>query len=375
MSKEQEFLKAIKKNNFHFITGVPDSLFKNICLKLEKKFKFNKHVVASNEGSSIGLAIGNYLATGKVPFVYLQNSGIGNIYNPLVSLADEKVYKIPILLFIGWRGEILRGKQIKDEPQHTKQGKITEKTLKLLGIKYKILNSSSNLSLEIKKMKKLAIKNSCPTALLVRKKIFSSSQISLNKKTNLTFNREKALKKVFEVLPNKFPKISTTGMLSRELNELNIKNKCEKNSFLTVGGMGHAISIATGIALSKPKKKIICLDGDGAMLMHMGSSATSAQLNNILHILFNNNCHDSVGGQKTSSDKVNFLKIAKGFGYKNIYSLSNTKMIGKTLKKALKKKTNTFIEIKCTVGHRENLTRPKNSPQYNKKIFMEFLKN
>ena len=232
MIEPSKFIKCLSRNKINFFTGVPDSLFKSLCIYLETKQKKNNFVTA-NEGSSIGLAIGYYLAKKKLPLVYLQNSGLGNTVNPLVSMASDKVYGIPLFLLIGWRGEVYKNKQIKDEPQHKKQGRITEKLLKLLDIKYKILNKNSNLEKTIKDLTTSAIRKNKPVALLVRKNIFKNN---FTKKTNFNyFTREEALKAVIKNVPKNSIKISTTGMLSRELNELNLLKNTTENTFMCVG--------------------------------------------------------------------------------------------------------------------------------------------
>jgi phosphonopyruvate decarboxylase len=371
MINNKNFVKSLIKNKIDFFTGVPDSLFKSLCWHLEKKYKKNNFITA-NEGSSIGIGIGYNLATKKIPLVYLQNSGLGNTVNPILSMADKKIYGIPLFLLIGWRGEILKKKQIKDEPQHTKQGEITESLLKVLGIKYKILNINSNYKKDIKELSNYSIKNSKPVALLVRKNVFTSLKINDLKNKNL-LTREDALKTTLDSIPSKSIKVSTTGMLSRELNEINTEIKNTKFTFMCIGSMGHAISIASGIAIKRKKKKIYCLDGDGSFLMHLGSSATSAQLNNIVHIVFNNKSHDSVGGHQTVSPNLRLSNIAKSLGYKNVYTVQSKDNIKKILKKYIKKNQSLFLEIICKKGNRSNLSRPKSKPAEFKKNFMDII--
>lgn len=369
-----KFINNLKKNNINFFTGVPDSLFSNLCVQFEKKERSN-HIVSTNEGSAIGLAIGFHLASGKIPFVYLQNSGLGNIINPIISLADRKVYNIPIFLLIGWRGEVLSNrKQIKDEPQHKTQGFLTEKLLKILNIKYKILDHKSNFIKDVNYLKKFALKKKKIVALLIRKNTFKNINSQNKTKKKVKFSRESALKEVYKYIPTKFAKVSTTGMLSRELYELNKKDKYIKNTFMCVGGMGHAISIATGITLYN-NKKIFCLDGDGSSLMHLGAQANSSKNKKLVHIVFNNFAHDSVGGQKPPSEKIAFYKVAKEMGYSFCYRVNNLKQIKNVIKKSLSNKKSTFIEIICNSGHRENLSRPDKSAVFYKSQFMKFLKN
>ena len=365
-----EFLLTLKKSKIDFFTGVPDSLFSDLCSKLEKK---NQHVPATNEGSAIGLAIGYNLSTNKLPLVYLQNSGIGNIVNPISSLVHKKIFNIPLFLIIGWRGEIKKNKQLKDEPQHIHQGQITEKLLKILHIKYKILDDKSNYKKIIKELSKTSLKNSSPVALLIRRNTFKKEKKNIveNKKK---ISREEALKVLLSNIRKKPVFVSTTGVLSRELMEIN-QTFLKKNTFYCVGGMGHAISIANGIAFEKKRRKIYCFDGDGAALMHLGSQVNSAKQKNLVHILINNESHDSVGAQKLASNKIAFVKLAKVLGYKKTFFCKDLKEIKKAIKIASTYKGSVFIEIKCKPGFRKNLSRPKKKMILYKKDFMEFLKN
>ena len=345
MINPKDFIRTLNKNKLNFVTGVPDSLYASLCNHFDFNMK-KQHISGNNEGSSVGLAIGYYLATKKIPIVYLQNSGLGNTINPIISLADKKVFKIPMFFLIGWRGEILeKGKQIKDEPQHLTQGKITLKILKLLGIKYQILSKNKDYKTIIKKLYTHSKVKSEPVALIIRKGTFLKYKDDNKKIKSNLLSREKALQIVYDNIPKKIPKVSTTGMLSRELNELNAKYKTQKNTFMCIGGMGHAISIASGIAFSK-KSKVVCLDGDGAVLMHLGSLTNSSKNKNLIHILFNNNCHDSVGGQKTSGENIDFCELAKKIGYKVSLRAKIKQDIQKKIKIGLKSKDSVFIEIK-----------------------------
>jgi len=374
MIKLGKIISVLKKNKIEFISGVPDSLFKDLCFKFEDFYKKN-HIVAANEGSSIGLAIGYHLATGKLPVIYLQNSGLGNTINPLISLASSKVYKIPMILIIGWRGEVINEKQIKDEPQHKEQGTITLKLLKTMNINYNILNYSSNFEKVFTSLKKKSLKFSRPYALVVRKNAFTKDKVNkkVNKKNKIIITREEALKTLIRELPNNLPKISTTGMLSRELNEINISNNSEKNTFMCVGGMGHAISVASGVAIKKKKKQVVCLDGDGAITMHLGALATSAKIKNMIHIVFNNDAHDSVGGQKTASHGIKYYKVAKSLGYKYCFRVKNKKNLINIINKILRFRDSSFLEIVCSKGSRSNLSRPRKDMIIYKKLFQNFL--
>jgi phosphonopyruvate decarboxylase len=352
----KNFIKELKKNKLHFATGVPDSLLKDLCFDFESIYK-SDHITAANEGSAIATAIGYYLKNSKIPIVYLQNSGLGNAINPLVSLADKNVYSIPIFLIIGWRGEL--GKKIKDEPQHISQGKITTKFLNNLKIKYKILSKKSNFPKIIKDLRKHSEKNKSPVCLLVRKNSFETKS-RVKKVSNNLVLREKYLEFLINKLPKRSNLITTTGILSREVYDILKKNKKKMNHFMCVGGMGHASSIAAGIAHGS-KKKIYCLDGDGSIAMHMGALSVSSKKKNIVHLVFNNYSHESVGGHDTSTKHVNFSKLAKVLGYKFSVRCSKFQDLDKYINILKNKKDSTFIEILCGKGHRKNVSRPKES--------------
>ena len=370
MINTKSFVKILNKHT-NLITGVPDSLLKNFITVVDKTFK-GKHVISTNEGSSIGLAIGSYLSTRKPSVVYMQNAGLGNAINPLISIADKKVYSIPMVLIIGWRGEILKNnKQIKDEPQHIMQGKNTINFIKNLNISYKIIsNKTKNIDKILKNIFFKSLKKSKPYALLVRKDTFQKvlPKKIKNKKYNIT--REKVIKKIISSIPKNSVVVSTTGMISRELNEIRYNFGHKNIDFFVVGGMGHANQIASGIALNLPKKTIVCLDGDGSLLMHLGSMVISSKYKNMVHILINNESHDSVGGQPTPVEKVDFSKIAKYCGYEITKSIVSIKNLSKTIKQSIKNKKSSFIEIVCDKGHRKNLSRPDKNLNLRKIKFM-----
>jgi len=364
-----DFIRSLKKNDLNFATGVPDSLLKNLCFNFETQYK-NNHIVAANEGAAIAIGIGYHLKTGKIPIIYLQNSGLGNMVNPILSLADPKVFNIPLLIIMGWRGE--KSKILKDEPQHMTQGNLTEKFLKSMNIKYNIVSKNTDFKTIINKLKTYSKKNNKISCLLIRKNTFSIDKDFKEKNNikNKLSGREEILKYIVKNLPRNLNSISTTGILSRELYEiLKVNNKL--NNFMCVGGMGHAISVASGLAHNS-KKKILCFDGDGAITMHLGALTTSARKNNIVHILFNNKSHESVGGHDTSSKHVKFHKLAKHLGYQNCKLAKNKNQALKLILEAIKSNQNYFIEIICKKGHRKNISRPKEKMT---ELKNKFLKN
>jgi len=373
-----DFIRSIKKAGIDFVTGVPDSLLKDICAHSTDFFESKNHIIATNEGSAIGLAIGHYLATSKIALVYMQNSGLGNTLNPILSLADRNVYSIPMMLLIGWRAEMSKDKknQLYDEPQHISQGRLTLDLLKLLKIPFKVIDSKTkNIEKIIPELINKSYKILCPVAIVVRKSTFAEYQSNLNIKPLFKMSRESAIETIVDLIPKNYPVVATTGMTSRELFEIR-KNKKQSNSqdFLTIGGMGHSNHIALGLAISLPKKKIVCIDGDGSLLMHMGTLALTSEQNNFVHILINNAAHDSVGGQPTKGNRLDFCNIAKSFGYKNSFSSSNKSEL-KNILTHLKDLTGSiFVEVKCRKGFRDDLGRPDVSTYSNKNNFMKFLK-
>ena len=375
MLKTEAFFKILCHAGVRFYTGIPDSLLKPICSYLDDNVSNNKHIIAANEGSAIALAMGHYLGSKTLPLVYMQNSGIGNAINPLISLTDKEVYSIPLILLIGWRGE----PKTKDEPQHIKQGKITIGMLKIMKIPHLIISKDKNISTikkEVSRITNLAMKKKCPVAIVVRKNTFSEYKLSKRKNypKNLLSRAD-----VIEYLTSKINSnsivVSTTGVTSRELLESRIKNKqSSENDFLTVGGMGHANQIALGLAIQQKNRKVICIDGDGSLLMHMGSLASIVDINcsNYLYILINNGVHDSVGGQKIGACNINFCAVAKGCGFKKVISIKNKVEI-KKINNIQNLKGPTFIEIITKPGYRLNLIRPKNSPKKNKELLLKSL--
>ena len=365
----KSFYDEILKNDIDFFTGVPDSLLKSICGYIDTKTNPKNHVIASNEGSAIAIGAGYHLATGRIPLIYMQNSGLGNAINPLTSLTHKDVYKIPLLMMIGWRGE----PEINDEPQHIKQGAITKELLTLLDIPTFIIDSEESKGLaELKKAINIVKETQCPVALLIKKgsfEILNYSKPSSNN-TNL-LSREEAINYLLKIFPSDTLYISTTGMASRELYEIREQNNLGHSSdFLTVGSMGHSSSIALGVAIGNKSKKIVCLDGDGSAIMHLGSQAIIASQNpsNLIHVILNNGAHDSVGGQSTVGKEISFTSVAKGFKYQKIYKVKSKYEIESLSKEISFQEGPIFIEVLIKKGSRSDLGRPKTAPEENKKL-------
>ena len=378
MIDPSDFTKILLCEGVDFFCGVPDSLLKDFCAYIEESLPENNHVISANEGTAIAIAAGKQIATGKTPLVYLQNSGFGNIINPLLSLADKEVYSIPILILMGWRGQ----PGTVDEPQHIKQGKVTIPLLEAMKIPYFILDQDeSNTIKSIKLSLELISKINSPVVLLAKKGVFKKYQkrnFIKDQYTNLIC-REEAIKQIILSFPEDTTFISSTGFISREVYEIRSKlNQKHDSDFLTVGSMGHSSQIALGIALSKKNKTIVCLDGDGAMIMHMGGLVTNGIFGtkNLFHIILNNNVHDSVGGQPTEGFKIKPTTIAKGCLYRNVYGpISDCKGIKTIINKMKKDKGPNFLEIRIKPGARPDLGRPKEKPLVNKEIFISKLRS
>lgn len=370
------FIAGLKAGGISFVTGVPDSLLKNVCACITGSLPPQQHVIATNEGSAAALAIGHYLATARPALVYMQNSGLGNIVNPVTSLADPLVYAVPMVLMIGWRGEMLAdGTQQKDEPQHKKQGAVTIEQLGVLDIPHRIVDANTgDIGAVLRELADQAVQRSGPVALVVRKDSFSPFKGAKLEQDPAWPTREEAIRTILENLPDDAAVVSTTGMASREVFELRkAAGKGHARDFLTVGGMGHASQIAAGIAMAQPGRKVVCIDGDGATLMHAGALAISAGCPNLLHILLNNEAHDSVGGQPTKGNVLNFAEIALIFGYAKAVRVDGIAGLKSRLDALLPQSGSTLIEVRCKTGARADLGRPDRTPVQNKADFMAFL--
>lgn len=369
--KVEDFFRIIDSD---FYTGVPDSQLKSLCSFLMDRYGIDPqhHIIAANEGNCVALAAGYYLATGRIPVVYLQNSGEGNIINPVASLLNEKVYAIPVIFVIGWRGE----PGIHDEPQHIYQGEVTLKLLNDMGIEFFVLGHETKEE-EVESIMygfREKLKQGRQVAFVVRRNALTTiSKVEYTNPYNMT--REEIIRHIVKV-SGEDPIISTTGKASRELFEIRESaGQSHKYDFLTVGSMGHTSSIALGVALNKPDRRVWCIDGDGSTLMHMGAMAVIGANKplNLIHIVINNGSHETVGGMPTVADNINLTQIAYACGYQNVVSISDKDLLDKSLERASKEKVLTFIEVKCSIGSRDNLGRPTSTPSYNKLMFMDHI--
>ena len=343
MIDAKNLLLFLKKNKIDFFTGVPDSVLKNFIHILDSNKKKVEHIITANEGSAVALAAGNYLVTKKPALVYMQNSGLGNAINPLISICHSKVYSIPLILMIGWRGS----PKENDEPQHQLKGKITPSILKLLNIKFSVLNNFKDLK-KIKNLINYSKYKKRPVAFLIKNNTLSlDGNFEKDNKLKNYLTREVVINGLLNSIKKNTRIISTTGFTSRELFQIR-KNKKYKNGkdFYMVGGMGHASMTSLGYSLSS-KNQVICLDGDGSLIMHMGSLISTGlkSKSNFKHILLNNGSHESVGDQKIDTFKINFKNISKSFGYKNYYFAKNNLAFNKKLKYFLKSEGPSFFEV------------------------------
>lgn len=366
--------KLLEIINSEFYAGVPDSQLKALCNCLMGKYGIDPrhHVIAANEGNCTALAAGYHLATGKIPVVYMQNSGEGNIINPVASLLNDKVYAIPVVFIVGWRGE----PGIHDEPQHIFQGEITIKLLEDMEIKTFIITKDTTdeeVVYAMDEFRKFLSLGKC-VAFVIGKDALST-ETHVEYKNDNVMVREEIIQHIVKFSGEDLV-ISTTGKASRELFETRVANKqSHEYDFLTVGSMGHSSSIALGIAINKPQTKIWCIDGDGAVLMHMGSMAViGANVpKNMIHIIINNGAHETVGGMPTVACKIDLVTIAKACGYSYAVCVDSFKDLDRELENAKNRDALSLIEVKCSIGARNNLGRPTTTAIENKEIFMKYL--
>lgn len=373
MVNPKDFFDALAQQKVTKFSGVPDSLLKAVCAYVSDNAPRDDHVVTANEGSAVALAVGQYLATGHPSLVYMQNSGFGNAINPLLSLADEQVYGIPMILLVGWRGE----PGVKDEPQHIKQGGVMEELLAACDLPYEVIDQSvENIFDVIERNVNLAKTKNTPVVLLVKKGAFTEYKLQNQVVDISNLTRESAIREVIRASGKEDICVSTTGMPSRELFEIRVSNnQSHEHDFLTVGSMGHASMIALGVSQSRPASHVFCLDGDGASVMHLGNLTSVGQsgAKNFIHVLLNNAAHDSVGGQPTCANQIDLPSIAKSCGYQTVVSINNGEDILDAIANAKNNLGPHFIEIKVKKGARADLGRPTSTPSENKYALMQFL--
>lgn len=361
------FFETLKNEDIEFFTGVPDSLLSSLSAWLIANTP-KQHVIAANEGNAVGLAAGYHLATGKIPVIYMQNSGIGNTVNPVASLLHKDVYQMPALLIVGWRGE----PGVHDEPQHVFQGKATISMLEAMDVPATVLERDwETAKVQLLEVIDRIRSTGTPQALVIHKDTFAPVPFA-KKQTGYPLSREQALKIVTEEMLPDSRIVSTTGKLSRELFEIReARQEGHEQDFLTVGSMGHASSIAMGVAMHT-QQPVYCLDGDGAVIMHMGAMAVLGQsgISNLKHILFNNGCHESVGGQPTVGMDVDIAQVALGCGYEKVYTCTTEAELREAMQSINQAARMQLVQVLVNADSRKDLGRPTISSHANKENFM-----
>jgi phosphonopyruvate decarboxylase len=371
------FVDHLADHGVTMFTGVPDSLLKSFGQHVHRALPRERHVIAANEGAAVGLALGHHLRTGEVPAVYLQNSGFGNTINPVLSLADPDVYGVPMLVIVGWRGQ----PGVKDEPQHVKQGRVQTALLDALELPWAVLPTDPDeAETVVADLVAAAREGSTPAFLLVGKGTFADAAGDATDEAPgpdpALPSREEALAALVEAIGDGPVLVSTTGMLSRELFELRERTGGDgSRDFLTVGGMGHASSIALGVALREADREVWCLDGDGALLMHAGTLAVLADHAppNYLHVVFNNGVHDSVGGQPTSITRVDVPALARAAGYRHAAVTSDLTSLPEQVADLRRHGGPSLLELQVRPGNRPGIGRPTRTPAESKRAFMTAL--
>jgi len=371
VSEFEEFLQEV---NVGFYTGVPDSQLKAFCDYVEDKYSISEnHIIAANEGNAVALATGYHLSTGKYGLVYMQNSGLGNAVNPITSLTHPEVYNVPVVYIVGWRGQ----PGVHDEPQHVKQGAITCELLELLDVSYQVLTKDTTME-EVREFFeenfKEKLEKGGSISYVVSKGAFESFKTT--KSNEYTLSREDAIKIIINETSLEDMVISTTGKASRELFEYREElNQGHSNDFLTVGSMGHSSSIALSIALNHKNRKILCFDGDGALLMHMGSMALvgANKPANYYHVLFNNEAHETVGGLPTVMGNIEIEDIALNCGYNQVFKANDEESLKDVLLEFLSTTGPVLLVVDVSIGSRTDLGRPTTTPIENKEAFMDKL--
>ena len=354
-----------------FYTGVPDSQLKALCNTLMDVYGIDPehHVIAANEGNCVALAAGYHLATGKVPAVYLQNSGEGNIINPVASLLNDRVYAIPMIFVIGWRGE----PGVHDEPQHVFQGEVTLKLLEDMDIAYFVIGKDTpddavEAAMAAFRPLLAAGKN---VAFVIRKGALTCDAKIQYANPNPML-REEIIRRVAAAAGEDII-VSTTGKASRELFEIReAKGQGHDHDFLTVGSMGHSSSIALGVAIHRPERRVWCIDGDGAVLMHMGAMAVigANAPGNLVHVVINNAAHETVGGMPTVAGQIDLVNIARACGYRQAVRVEDYEALDRALTEARDANALCFIEAMSGLGARDDLGRPTIPAIENKRNFM-----
>ena len=317
MSHHEAFLGALRDHGVTFFTGVPDSYLHGFCTLLRETAERNDNVICANEGNAIGVAVGHYLATGEMPLVYMQNSGEGNAVNPLASLACEEMLSVPMILLIGWRGDPYH----KDHVQHKLQGEATPLILDDLGIAHLTLpDDEEGVRETVAQSVDRARERHAPVGILVPKGILNGTK-TFGVEDGDYPSRWEAIDAVIDAIPSDAICCASTGRAARELYYVReSRGEGHACDYLNVGSMGHNSSVALGMALAHPDRQVVVLDGDAAVIMHMGSLAVEGQYapRNLLRVTLNNAQHESVGGQPSAGRTTNLTGVAAACGYATV---------------------------------------------------------
>ena len=373
MVNQENLFEALDRLGVKFFTGVPDSLLNDFCLYMSSNIPDCRHVMAANEGNAVGIAAGHYLATGNIPLVYMQNSGIGNATNPLLSLTHDCVYGIPMILVIGWRGD----PSVKDHAQHRKQGELTPVLMKDMDIPYEILDSDDTVIDKFTWAVQKAKEISSPVAIIAKKAILTQKEKKQVYPESPLMNREEAISAVLEVLGAGAVYLGTTGRATRELHEqLKAHGIGEGHEFQNVGSMGHVSSVGLGIALGRPDMKVVVFDGDAAAVMHMGALATNCRYKagNLVHIVLNNGVNESVGGQKSAGRIIDLTEVARACGYRTLgHAIESKEALQNALQGQVTGGMPLFIDVHVRQGIRPDMPKLNIDHKGQKTALMDFL--
>lgn len=374
MVNQKDLFDVLCNMGVDFFTGVPDSLLNDFCLYMTNNFAPRQHVMAANEGNAIAIAAGHYMATGKLPLVYMQNSGIGNATNPLLSLTHDCVYGIPMLLVIGWRGD----PSINDHAQHKKQGELTPVLMNDMDIPYEILDDENTVIDKFRWAANQARENSSPVALIAKKAILAQKEKKQHYPDSPLMNREEAVSAVMDVFGEDAIYLGTTGRATREVHEqLKMHGIGGGHEWQNVGSMGHVSSVGLGLALARPDKKIVVIDGDAAAVMHMGAMATNCRYKaaNLIHIVLNNGVNESVGGQESAGQLINLTGVAEACGYRNVgHAVKTKEELQQILKTLPGDDMPTFIDVYVRQGIRPDMPKLNINHKTQKEALMNYLK-
>lgn len=372
----QQFGTELKNLGFDFYSGVPCSFLKYLI-----NYAINEcdYVMAANEGDAVATSAGAYLA-GKKSVVLMQNSGLTNATSPLTSLNYS--FQLPVLGFVSLRGE----PGLNDEPQHELMGQITGEMLTSMQVEWEYLANDIEEAKKQLQRANDAIENNKTFFFVVKKGTFDEVALKPQNLTT-TFAKEikhsnlpeglptrtQALEVISNWADNKTALLATTGKSGRELFEIEDK----PNNLYMVGSMGCISSMALGLAMANPSKKSVAIDGDGAALMRMGNLGTNGYYHpdNLLHILLDNNTHDSTGGQATISQNIDFAMVAHATGYPVAIKVNTIDELREELNNWSANPKATFIHLRIAKGSPKELGRPTIKPFEVKERLMNFLNN